>query len=286
VLACLPAWSDQDKWPRSWRSYFSDPAISTITLESRPVELQTSFDCVFPFGILDLCTKWLRVSLHVAENVMVIFCHILLLNCHYKLPTPANVEKGLLAAGRCRYQITEVQKTRIQLKIILLMKKNKHHFYNDSEEIYVLKCPHAGSQSFLSVFPDLSVGTMATCLKCCHLPGEMLNLAAKAADRARKSWHCPRLLWTKFTSFFRQGAKVQSPVLELRFGGPFNKTSGKGALKFPKSAADLLRLRERSILWSGEPKTRRRRDRGVCVCVIDIATDATDATDERGRSTF
>jgi hypothetical protein len=43
------------------------------------------------------------------------------------------------------------------------------------------------SQSFLSVFPDRSVGTMATCLRCCHLPGEMLNLATKAADRARIS---------------------------------------------------------------------------------------------------
>jgi hypothetical protein len=26
---------------------------------------------------------------------------------------------------------------------------------------------------------------MATCLTCCHLPGEMLNSAAKCADRAR-----------------------------------------------------------------------------------------------------
>jgi hypothetical protein len=41
------------------------------------------------------------------------------------------------------------------------------------------------SQSFLSVFSYLSEGMMATGKKCCHLPGEMLNLAAKAADRAR-----------------------------------------------------------------------------------------------------
>jgi hypothetical protein len=32
----------------------------------------------------------------------------------------------------------------------------------------------------------LSVGTMATCEGCCHLMGAMLNLAAEAADRARK----------------------------------------------------------------------------------------------------
>jgi hypothetical protein len=41
------------------------------------------------------------------------------------------------------------------------------------------------SQSFPSVFPLLSVGTMATCEGCCHLTGAMLNLAAEAADRAR-----------------------------------------------------------------------------------------------------
>jgi hypothetical protein len=41
------------------------------------------------------------------------------------------------------------------------------------------------SQSFPSVFPLLSVGTMATCEGCCHLTGVMLNLAAEAADRAR-----------------------------------------------------------------------------------------------------
>jgi hypothetical protein len=46
------------------------------------------------------------------------------------------------------------------------MKQNKPHFYSDtysdtySEEIEVLKFPHAVSQSFLSVFPYLSVGTM------------------------------------------------------------------------------------------------------------------------------
>jgi hypothetical protein len=40
-------------------------------------------------------------------------------------------------------------------------------------------------QSFFSVFCFLLVGTMATGQKYCHLPGEMLILAAKAADRAR-----------------------------------------------------------------------------------------------------
>jgi hypothetical protein len=40
-------------------------------------------------------------------------------------------------------------------------------------------------QSFLSIFPHLSGGTMATSQTCCHLPGEMLNSAAECADRAR-----------------------------------------------------------------------------------------------------
>jgi hypothetical protein len=40
-------------------------------------------------------------------------------------------------------------------------------------------------QSFLSVFPYISDETMATGQKCCHLPGEMLNLTAKAGDRAQ-----------------------------------------------------------------------------------------------------
>jgi hypothetical protein len=48
--------------------------------------------------------------------------------------------------------------------IILVMKNNKHCFYSDIciEEMDVLKFPHAVSQSFLSVFPYLSVETMAT----------------------------------------------------------------------------------------------------------------------------
>jgi hypothetical protein len=54
-----------------------------------------------------------------------------------------------------------------------------------SVEKVVLTFLHAESQSFLFVFPYLSVGTMSTGHTCCHLPGEMLNLAAKAADRAR-----------------------------------------------------------------------------------------------------
>jgi hypothetical protein len=79
-----------------------------------------------------------------------------------------------------------VQKTRNQFNYFLLIKKNKHHLYSDnSEDIDVLNFPHAVSQSFLFVFPYISEGTMATGQTCCHLPGEMLNLAAKAADRAR-----------------------------------------------------------------------------------------------------
>jgi hypothetical protein len=34
-------------------------------------------------------------------------------------------------ADRCCHQITEVDQTRIMLKIILEMKNNKHHFYSD-----------------------------------------------------------------------------------------------------------------------------------------------------------
>jgi hypothetical protein len=44
--------------------------------------------------------------------------------------TPA-LKKLQLAADRCRHQITELDQTRILLKIILVMKNNKHHFYND-----------------------------------------------------------------------------------------------------------------------------------------------------------
>jgi hypothetical protein len=48
-------------------------------------------------------------------------------------------------------------------------------------------------QSFLSIFPHLLGGTMATSQRCCHLPGEMLNSAAECADRARikepVQWH-------------------------------------------------------------------------------------------------
>jgi hypothetical protein len=65
------------------------------------------------------------------------------------------------------------------------MKKNKHNFYS-GVEINVLKFPHAVWQSFLSICPHLSGGTMATSQRCCHLPGEMLNSAAKCADRARR----------------------------------------------------------------------------------------------------
>jgi hypothetical protein len=38
-------------------------------------------------------------------------------------------------------------------------------------------------QSFLSIFPHILGGTMATSQTCCHLPGEMLNSAAECADR-------------------------------------------------------------------------------------------------------
>jgi hypothetical protein len=44
--------------------------------------------------------------------------------------TPA-LKKLQLAADRCRHQITELDKTRIMLNIILVMKNNKHHFYSD-----------------------------------------------------------------------------------------------------------------------------------------------------------
>jgi hypothetical protein len=54
-----------------------------------------------------------------------------------------------------------------------------------NEEINVLKLPHAVWQSFLSIFPHLSGGTMATSQTCCHLSGELLNSAAECADRDR-----------------------------------------------------------------------------------------------------
>jgi hypothetical protein len=60
------------------------------------------------------------------------------------------------------------------------MKKNKHNLYSD----VVKKFPHAVWQSFLSIFPHISGGTMTTSQMCCHLPGEMLNSAAECADRA------------------------------------------------------------------------------------------------------
>jgi hypothetical protein len=65
------------------------------------------------------------------------------------------------------------------------MKKNKHTFL-----VIVTFCsnvskfPHAVWQLFLSIFPNLSVGTMATSQTCCHLPGKMLNSAAECADRS------------------------------------------------------------------------------------------------------
>jgi hypothetical protein len=65
------------------------------------------------------------------------------------------------------------------------MKKNKHNFKSGVVKINVLKLPHAVWQSFLSIFPHLSGGTMATSQTCCHLPGELLNSAAECADRAR-----------------------------------------------------------------------------------------------------
>jgi hypothetical protein len=49
----------------------------------------------------------------------------------------------------------------------------------------VLEVLYAVWQSFLSIFPHLSGGTMATSQACCHLPHKMLNSAAKCADRAR-----------------------------------------------------------------------------------------------------
>jgi hypothetical protein len=43
-------------------------------------------------------------------------------------PLTQALKKLKLAAGRCRYQITEVTKG---FKIILVMKNNKHPFYSD-----------------------------------------------------------------------------------------------------------------------------------------------------------
>jgi hypothetical protein len=54
-----------------------------------------------------------------------------------------------------------------------------------NEEINILKLPHAVWQSFLSISPHLSGGTMATSQRYCHLPGEMLNSDAECADRAQ-----------------------------------------------------------------------------------------------------
>jgi hypothetical protein len=45
------------------------------------------------------------------------------------------------------------------------------------------------SQLFLSVFSYPLVKTLATGRKSCHLTGEMLNLTAKAGDRARIRMH-------------------------------------------------------------------------------------------------
>jgi hypothetical protein len=54
-----------------------------------------------------------------------------------------------------------------------------------SEEINVEKFSHAVWQSYLFVFPHLSVGTMATSQMCCHLTDKKLESAAECADRAR-----------------------------------------------------------------------------------------------------
>jgi hypothetical protein len=54
-----------------------------------------------------------------------------------------------------------------------------------AEEISALNFSHAVWQSFLSIFPHLSGGTMATSQTCCHLPGKMLNSASECADRAQ-----------------------------------------------------------------------------------------------------
>jgi hypothetical protein len=47
------------------------------------------------------------------------------------IPNPVSVEKVWLIAGRCRQQITEVQTTKIKVKIIFEIQNNKHHFYSD-----------------------------------------------------------------------------------------------------------------------------------------------------------
>jgi hypothetical protein len=64
-------------------------------------------------------------------------------------------------------------------------------------------------QSFLSIFPDLLGGTMATSQTCCHLPGKMLNSAAECADRARiyiAEKNGSTTLWTPCFSFFSMPA--------------------------------------------------------------------------------
>jgi hypothetical protein len=66
--------------------------------------------------------------------------------------------------------------------MVFVIKNNKHHFFSEIDDV---KFPYAVSQSFMSVFLHLSLRTMATGQKCCHLPGKMLNFTAKAADRAQ-----------------------------------------------------------------------------------------------------
>jgi hypothetical protein len=46
----------------------------------------------------------------------------------HKFPLTPALKKLQPAAARCRHQITEVDQTRILLKIILEMKNNKHFF--------------------------------------------------------------------------------------------------------------------------------------------------------------
>jgi hypothetical protein len=67
------------------------------------------------------------------------------------------------------------------------MKKKQALFFSEcSEEINVLKYPNAVWQSFLSISPHHSGGTMATSQRCCHLSGKMSNSAAECAGQTNK----------------------------------------------------------------------------------------------------
>jgi hypothetical protein len=55
----------------------------------------------------------------------------------------------------------------------------------------VLKFPNSVQQSFLSIFPQLSVGTLATGQMAVHLPGKMLNSVARQSSNGLQLQHVP-----------------------------------------------------------------------------------------------